>query len=246
MFLDRRISFSSLFKLYSILKSMQPIILLGVAVAAAALVGTGFLNDETWNEFTLVVQSLGWGEDMLNSPLSHAFVDLEVKKLPNDAGTTVKDCEGLDENSTPETEAECIARVNLDDYFDNVIQSCSFHGDKNIPAPPPSFPAEVGVPGQSVQVFNDGIVICKMLNEDENAIAEGKRTITSFGPNGYEASKKEFIPILQCITETGIVQSSSGEPANCLDVQTPIHFVKLVVENALWNDPVVIPALPED
>ena len=39
---------------------MQPIILLGVAVAAVALVSTGFLAGEPWNEFELWVQQLGW------------------------------------------------------------------------------------------------------------------------------------------------------------------------------------------
>lgn len=194
---------------------MQPIVLLGVAVAAVALVSTGFLQTEEWNQFLLDVQGLGWGEDMLNSPISHAFVDLEIKKILND-------------NNTPENPA--------DDYFDNVIQSCSFHADKNIDAPPASFPATQLLPGLDVQVFNDGVIICKMLNEDQNAIAEGKITIVELG--GYVSSDKEFVPIVQCITEEGLV-----EAPNCLDVQTPIHFVKLVVEDALWEE-VIIPALP--
>ena len=187
---------------------MQPIILLGVAVAAAALVGTGFLNEnvEQWNQFVLWVQELGWGEAALDSPLSHAFVDLEVKKIVNNNGSP------LDFS---------------DDYFDNVIQSCSFHGDKNIDAPPAS------TTGATIQVLSEGVIICKMLNEDQNAIAEGKISIVDLG--GYVSSDKEFVPIQQCITPTGVVETTDGSPANCLDVQAPIHYVKLVVENALWD-----------
>ena len=59
---------------------MQPIILLGVAVAAVALVSTGFLA-EPWNQFELFVQQLGWGEADLDSPISAATVDLEIKKI---------------------------------------------------------------------------------------------------------------------------------------------------------------------
>ena len=181
---------------------MQPIILLGIAVAAIALVSTGFLQGETWNQFTLLVQSLGWGEDMLNSPISHAFVDLEVKKILNDAGTEDPG----------------------DDYFDNVIQSCSFHGDKDIDAIPKDTPT------LDIQTINAGVIICKMLDENNNAFAEGKLTLE----NGYEASDKLFVPIVQCITDEGLV-----EEENCLDVQAPIHFVKLVVEAPIWTSVVI-------
>jgi len=204
---------------------MQPIVLLGVAVAAVALVSTGFLQDEEgtmWNQFELWLQQLGWGEAPLTSPISHAFVDLEVKKIVNDAGTDPLDCD----EATQEEQDACIAEAFADDFFDNVIQACIFHADKSIPAPP-----------TGVQVLNDGIIICKMLNEDGNAIAEGKRTIVSLGTNGYVESTKILIPIEQCITDEGVVKTpddSKDENANCLDVQAPIHFVKLVVEDALW------------
>jgi len=56
---------------------MQPIIVLGVAAVAVALIGTGFLGDP-WNEFELWVQQLGWGEADVGSPISHATVDLEI------------------------------------------------------------------------------------------------------------------------------------------------------------------------
>ncbi len=180
---------------------MQPIILLGVAVAAVALVSTGFLS-EPWNQFDLWVQQLGWGENSLDSPISHATVDLEVKKIVNDNGTATFD----------------------DDYFDNVIQSCSFHSGDNI-AP------ALG------NVINEGVIICKMLDDRGLAIAEGKITI----PNGYDASSKLFVPISQCITENGVVSTPDGTPANCLDVQTAIHQVKLVVEGPLGED---MPPMP--
>ena len=178
---------------------MQPILLLGIAVAAIALVSTGFLQGEAWNRFDLWVQSLGWGENMLNSPISHAFVDLEVKKVLNDAGTT-----------NPS-----------DDFFDNVIHACSFHGDKDIPGIPPSTPTTVITP------INLGVIICKVLDENNNAFAEGKLPI----PGGYVSSAKLFVPIQQCITDQGLVEAE-----DCLDVQAPIHFIKLVVEAPLWQE----------
>ena len=85
---------------------MQPIILLGVAVAAVALVSTGFLA-EPWNQFELFVQQLGWGENTIASPVSSASVDLEIKKLLN-----------FGEDGKKGT---------ADDYYDNVISDCSFH-----------------------------------------------------------------------------------------------------------------------
>jgi len=177
---------------------MQPIILLGVAVAAVALIGTGFLADP-WNQFDLWVQQLGWGENKLMAPISHATVDLEVKKIVND-------------NETPDLLA--------DDYFDNVIQSCSFHSADDIP----------GIPEEATPI-NDGLIICKMLDDRELAIAEGKLTI----PGGYDSSDHLFVPIQQCITPEGVVETTDGSPANCLDVQAPIHHVKLVVEAPLWE-----------
>ena len=204
---------------------MQPIVLLGVAVAAVALVGTGFLQGEgtMWNEFELWVQQLGWGEAALTSPISHAFVDLEIKKIVNDNGTPESDCPD-DENREA-----CEADKRRDDFFDNVISDCSFHADKNIPAPPTPITNEL-----DVLVLHEGIIICKMLNEDGNAIAEGQVSIVDIG--GYVSSEKILIPINQCILASGHVSTAPGIRANCLDVQTPIHFVKLVVEDALWDE----------
>jgi len=205
---------------------MQPIVLLGVAVAAVALVGTGFLqgeNGEMWNEFELWIQQLGWGEAMLTSPISHAFVDLEIKKIVNDNGTPESDCPD-DENKEA-----CEADKRSDDFYDNVISDCSFHADKSIPAPPAPIENEL-----DVLVLHEGVIICKMLNEDGNAIAEGQRSIVDIG--GYVSSEKILIPINQCILASGHVSTAPGVRANCLDVQTPIHFVKLVVEDALWDE----------
>ena len=58
---------------------MQPIIILGAAVVAVALVGSGFLS-EPWNNIELWVQELGWGEENLMAPISHAYINLELKK----------------------------------------------------------------------------------------------------------------------------------------------------------------------
>ena len=91
---------------------MQPIVILGAVVVAAALVGSGFLGDgDPWNNIDLWVQELGWGEKDLSSPISHAYIDLELKKELND-------------NETPNDDT--------DDYFDNLIKACSFHSDQSL------------------------------------------------------------------------------------------------------------------
>ena len=88
---------------------MQPIILLGVAVAAVALVSTGFLQTEAWNEFDLWVQQLGWGTNTIDSPITKATIDLEIKK------TLV---EGTTESNG--------------DFYKNSINRCSFHSFSTI------------------------------------------------------------------------------------------------------------------
>jgi len=89
---------------------MQPIIILGAAVVGVALLGTGFLG-EPWNNIELWVQELGWGERNLEAPISHAYIDLELKKEINN-------------NGTPENRS--------DDFFNNVIKACSFHSDDSL------------------------------------------------------------------------------------------------------------------
>lgn len=157
---------------------MQPIIVLGVAAVAVALVGTGFLG-EPWNEFTLFVQQLGWGEADVDSPISSATVDLQIKKTLND-------------NGTPNDPS--------DDFFENTIKFCSFHSDDDIP------------PATGTQVA-PGLLICKLTDDRDLAIAEGKLEFDS-----YTASDKLFIEITQL----------AFPGAN--DVQAPIHDVKLIVE----------------
>ena len=136
-------SFSSLFNQGSFYRLMQPIIILGAVVVAAALIGTGFLGNA--NNIVLWVQSLGWGEQDLQAPISHAYIDLNLKKLKNDAGTS----------NNPN-----------DDYFDNVISSCSFHSDQDIPAADTS--------QQGVEELSSGVIICKLTDERNRAIAEGR------------------------------------------------------------------------
>ena len=170
---------------------MQPIILLGVAVAAAALVGTGFLGgiDQPWNQFVVWVQQLGWAVGTVDSPISHATVDLEIKKLLND-----EDPDNV--------------------FYDNVISDCSFHSNENIPA--------ATGPGA-----RDGVIICKILGGEGQAIAEGKMILAA--ADGYTASITELIPIDQCALIATPTPADGSDP-NCLDVMAPIHGVKLVVE----------------
>ncbi len=158
---------------------MQPIIVLGVAAVAVALVGTGFLQ-EPWNEFTLFVQQLGWGEADVDSPISSATVDLQIKKKLND-------------NGTPNDPS--------DDFFENTIQFCSFHSDDSIP------------PATGKTQVARGLIICKLTDDRDLAIAEGKLEFDS-----YKGSEHLFIEITQL----------AFPGAN--DVQAPIHDVKLIVE----------------
>ena len=173
---------------------MQPIIILGVVAAAAALIGTGFLGNG--GNIALWVQSLGWGEQDLKAPISHAFIDLNLKKIANNAGTPTD---------------------NSDDFFDNVISSCSFHSDDSIRSADPS------------SELSPGVIICKLTDDRDKAIAEGrillngqqdpdcKQTQTTVG---YESSQHLNIDICQ----------TAFPGAN--DVQK-VTDVKIVVEGAL-------------
>ena len=154
---------------------MQPIIVLGVAAVAVALVGTGFLG-EPWNEFTLFVQQLGWGEADVDSPISSATVDLEIKKTTNENGTPVSECDKI---TDPVEKAECIAKQKADDFFENTIKFCSFHSGDDIDA------------ATGTQV-SPGVLICKLTDDRGLAIAEGKLNFDK-----YEGSEKLFIEITQ-------------------------------------------------
>ncbi len=179
---------------------MQPIIVLGVAAVAVALIGTGFLG-EPWNEFTLFVQQLGWGESDVDSPISSATVDLEIKKTLNENDTLMSECDVLILlDNDPEAFDECIAAQRADDFFENTIKFCSFHSDDSIP------------PSMSTQV-SPGKIICKLTDDRDLAIAEGKLNFDE-----YTGSETLLIEITQL----------AYPEAN--DVQAPIHDVKLIVE----------------
>ena len=189
---------------------MQPIIVIGAAVVAVALVGTGFLG-EPWNNIELWVQELGWGEENLQAPISHAYIDLELKKVINENGTPMSDCD-------PEPTPECIAEQRADDYFNNIIKACSFHSDQSLaPADP-----ELNIA--------PALIICKLTNEEGLAIAEGKVILDGDGDdtcdqrdpprNGYEASDPLRIDICQ----------TAYDFSN--EVQE-VHDIKIIVENAL-------------
>ena len=181
---------------------MQPIIILGAVVVAAALIGTGFLGEG--GNIQLFLQSLGWGEQDLQAPISHAFIDLNLKKIRNDAGTT---------------------GTVADDYFDNVISSCSFHSDQSILASP-----------AGNQELSSGVIICKLTDPRDLAIAEGKILLNGVANeecpqdaadlanlrshNGYFASEHINIQICQ----------TAFPGAN--DVQK-VTDVKIVVEGSL-------------
>ena len=174
---------------------MQPIILLGVVAVAAALIGTGFLAQG--GNIALWVQSLGWGEQDLQAPISHAFIDLNLKKVANPGP-----------DGEPGTG---------DEYFDNIISSCSFHSDQSIRSADPT------------SELSPGLIICKLTDERDLAIAEGRillngeqepdcpqtqRTV------GYQSSQHLIIDICQ----------TAFPGAN--DVQK-VTDVKIVVEGAL-------------
>ena len=173
---------------------MQPIIILGVVAAAAALIGTGFLGNG--GNIALWVQSLGWGEQDLKAPISHAFIDLNLKKIPNDNGTPTD---------------------RSDDFFDNVIHSCSFHSDQSIRS------------ADTATELSPGVIICKLTDDRDKAIAEGRILLNGKADPacpqtdstvGYESSQHLNIDICQ----------TAFPGAN--DVQK-VHDVKIVVEGAL-------------
>lgn len=181
---------------------MQPIIILGAAVVAVALVGSGFLG-EPWNNIELWVQELGWGEENLSAPISHAYIDLELKKEIND-------------NDTPEDDS--------DDYFNNLIKACSFHSDQSIAG------SDLRQDQSGDLNLAPALIICKLTNEEGLAIAEGKKVLNGQEDetcpqrdppiNGYEASEKIRIDICQ----------TAYDFSN--EVQE-VHDIKIIVEGAL-------------
>jgi len=190
---------------------MQPIIILGAAVVGVALLGTGFLG-EPWNNIELWVQELGWGERNLEAPISHAYIDLELKKEIN-FGPDGK--EGTN-----------------DDYFNNVIRACSFHSDDSLD----EFDRKLGLSPAVIicKLTNEeGLAIAEgqqILNgvqpneEDPDACLQRDDV-----QNGYDGSTTIRIDICQ----------TAFDFSN--EVQE-VHDIKIIVENALNRmDPTVIP-----
>ena len=196
---------------------MQPIIMIGAAVVAVALLGTGFLG-EPWNNIDLWIQELGWGERNLEAPISHAYIDLEIKKV-------------LNTNDTPNDKS--------DDFYNNIIRACSFHSDTSLDA----FNFAEDKNG-NVLGLAPAKIICKLTNEKGLAIAEGQQVLNGVQPdseknkddcdqrdkvqNGYIGSKTIRIDICQ----------TSFDFSN--EVQE-VHDLKLIVENALNR---MVPTLP--
>jgi len=181
---------------------MQPIIILGAAVVGVALLGTGFLG-EPWNNIELWVQELGWGERNLETPISHAYIDLELKK---------------EINFGPDNE-----EGTSDDFFNNVIKACSFHSDQSLDP----FDPELGLSPALIicKLTNEeGLAIAEgqqILNgvqpnpEDPDACLQRDTVL-----NGYEGSTTIRIDICQ----------TAFDFSN--EVQE-VHDIKIIVENAL-------------
>jgi len=182
---------------------MQPIIILGAAVVGVALLGTGFLG-EPWNNIELWVQELGWGERNLESPISHAYIDLELKKEINFGPDGEK---GTD-----------------DDFFNNIIRACSFHSDQSLDAVDPKLgiaPALIicKLTNEEGLAIAEGKVILNGVqpNEEENPDDCDQRDQVK---NGYVGSTTIRIDICQ----------TAFEFSN--EVQE-VHDIKIIVENAL-------------
>ena len=195
---------------------MQPIIILGAAVVGVALLGTGFLG-EPWNNIELWVQELGWGERNLETPISHAYIDLELKKEINFGPDKEK---GTD-----------------DDFFNNIIRACSFHSDQSLDAVDPKLgiaPALIicKLTNEEGLAIAEGKVILNGVqpNEEENPDDCDQRDEVQ---NGYIGSSTIRIDICQ----------TAFDFSN--EVQE-VHDIKIIVENALnrVNPPAPTPPAP--
>ena len=88
---------------------MQPILILAIAAVAVAATSVGFLG----GNIDVTVQDLGVGSATIESPISSAFIDLEVSVFP---------ALGVDPNTG--------AVISI---FKNVVSACSFHSNEDIP-----------------------------------------------------------------------------------------------------------------
>jgi len=98
------------------------------------------------------------------------------------------DLESPIDNAIVEILLDTIPPENEVDDPITFVSACGFHSDENIPL------------GKGI---SDGLIICKILNEDGNAIAEGEMILTEIDETGlvYEGSETLIIDINQPITE---------------------------------------------
>jgi len=180
---------------------MQPIIILGAAVVGVALLGTGFLG-EPWNNIELWVQELGWGERNLETPISHAYIDLELKK---------------EINFGPDGK-----QGTNDDFFNNVIRACSFHSDDSLDA----FDPKLGIA--------PALIICKLTNEENLAIAEGKIILDGVGIGGEEEECPQRDPAQNGYDGSTTIRIDICQTAFDFSNEVQeVHDIKIIVENAL-------------
>jgi len=92
------------------------------------------------------------------------------------------------DNAKVEILLDTIPPENEGDDPITFVSACGFHSDENIPL------------GKGI---SDGLIICKILNEDGNAIAEGEMILTEIDETGlvYKGSETLIIDINQPITE---------------------------------------------
>ena len=112
-------------------------------------------------------------------------IDLWVQAI----GWGEGDLETPIDNAIVEILLDTIPPENEADDPITFVSACGFHSDENIPL------------GEG---FSDGLIICKILNEDGNAIAEGDipLTVSVVDPNfAYTASETLIIDINQPISE---------------------------------------------
>ena len=98
------------------------------------------------------------------------------------------DLESPIDNAKVEILLDTIPPENEVDDPITFVSACGFHSDENI------------LLGEG---FSDGLIICKILNEDGNAIAEGEMILTEIDETGlvYEGSETLIIDINQPISE---------------------------------------------
>jgi len=217
---------------------MQPIIILGAAVVGVALLGSGFLG-EPWNNIELWVQELGWGERNLEAPISHAYIDLELKKEINFGEITEETCRDGELNE--EDLAECIKNADRDDYFNNIIKACSFHSDDSLD----ELDDKLGL--------SPALIICKLTNEDGLAIAEGRQILNGVQPD-KERDGDQFCPqrdeVLNGYTGSRTIRIDICQTAYDFSNEVQdVHDIKIIVENALNRmDPtmVQVPGTPSN